>query len=258
MMNLQIPMTSRNPDFESKKPFLDHLEDFRVVIFKVFFSILIAGGLCLFFSPQILKILKFPLSKALVWMHQEGADKNMLMSLSPAGGFTLSIKLALLSGLILALPFILYFLLKFISPALKENEKRYLFPIFAASLILFTSGTALCYFYALPQSLRFLWMFNERLGITTLWTIESYVSFASLFLLAFGLAFETPVLILGLVKLNILSPYLLRTGRRYAIVIIFIVAAVLTPPDAFSQILLAIPMLLLYEICVWLSTWIKQ
>ena len=251
-------MTPKIPDFEGEKPFLDHLDDFRSVLFKILASILIAGGLCLFFSPDILKILKFPLAKALAWMHREGADKNMLMSLSPAGGFTLSLKLALLSGMILALPFILFFLLRFISPALKENEKKYLFPLFAAALTLFISGTLLCYFYALPQSLRFLWMFNERMGIVTFWTVESYVSFASLFLLAFGLAFETPVLILGLVKLNILSPYLLRTGRRYAIVIIFIVAAVLTPPDAFSQILLAIPMLILYEICVWLSTWIKK
>jgi len=251
-------MTPRSPDFEGKKPFLDHLEDFRSVLFQIFATVLIAGGLCLFFAPDILKMLKEPLAKALVWMHKEGADKAMLMSLSPAGGFTLSLKLAIMSGMILALPFILFFLLRFISPALKEDEKKYLFPLFASALALFILGTALCYFYALPQSLRFLWMFNERMGIATFWTIESYVSFASLFLLAFGLAFETPVLILGLVKLNILSAYILRMGRRYAILIIFIVAAVLTPPDAFSQILLAIPMLILYEICVWLSAWMEK
>jgi sec-independent protein translocase protein TatC len=95
------------------------------------------------------------------------------------------------------------------------------------------------------------------MGILPLWTIESYISFSILFMLAFGLAFETPLLILSLVKIGILSPSFLREKRRHAIVIIVILAAVLTPPDAFSQILLAIPMILLYEICIWISQWLN-
>jgi sec-independent protein translocase protein TatC len=165
--------------------------------------------------------------------------------------------MALFSGITIASPPCFYFLAQFLLPGLTQKERKYLPSIFVLGSALFLTGILFCYWIALPQSLRFLWRYNEVMGILPLWTIESYISFSILFMLAFGLAFETPLLILSLVKIGILSPSFLREKRRHAIVIIVILAAVLTPPDAFSQILLAIPMILLYEICIWISQWLN-
>jgi sec-independent protein translocase protein TatC len=246
-----------NQKISDKKPFLDHLEDLRITIIKILITLGIATGLSLIFTSKLLYLLKFPLIMALNSMGQGAMEKEILRSMAPAGAFTLSLKMALFAGLAFALPPILYFLTRFILPGLNEKEKKYLPLVFLFGAALFALGILFCYWIALPQSLKFLWRYNEFMGILPLWTIESYISFVIFFMLAFGLAFETPLLILSLVKLDLLSPMLLREKRRHAIVVIIIVAAVLTPPDVFSQILLAIPMIFLYEICIWISSWIK-
>lgn len=241
------------------KPFLGHLEDLRGTILKIAGTVLLSTLLCFIFARKILEILKWPLSEVLHMLGQEAMQKEILRSLTPAGGFILSVKLAFFSGLILALPFCLYFFTQFISPGLTLKEKNYLLPIFLSGSILFLLGALLCYGVALPQCLKFFWHYNENLGIVPLWTIENYISFSVFLILSFGLAFEIPLIILALVKFGVLSHTTLRTKRRLAIVFIFITAALLTPsPDAFSQILLAIPMILLYEMCVWLSAKIKR
>ncbi len=242
-----------------EKPFLSHLEDLRGTLLKIAGTVLLATLFCFIFASKILEFLKWPLSRVLHSLGQDAMQKDILRSLTPAGGFILSVKLAFFSGLILALPFCFYFLARFITPGLTIKEKRYLFPILFSGTLLFFLGALLCYGVALPQCLKFFWHYNENLGIIPLWTIENYISFSVFLILSFGLAFETPLIILALVKFGVLSHATLRAKRRLAIVLIFIVAAVLTPsPDAFSQILLAIPMILLYEICVWVSAKMKK
>lgn len=254
-------MQSKNNEgvfLDSRKPFLEHLEDLRATFIRIIIAIALASLISFFFASQLLSILKHPL---VVMLHAVGSshlEKEILRSLNPAGAVMLSLKISLFAGIMVALPFLLYFLAQFILPGLTGKEKKYLLPIFLWGSILFAAGALFCYGVALPQTLRFLWSYNESMGITPFWTIENYIPFALFLIIAFGLAFETPLLILTLVKLDILSPEQLRTKRRYAIVAIFIVAAVLTPPDVFSQVILAVPMLLLYEVCVWISRWGKR
>lgn len=241
-----------------RKPFLDHLEDLRGTLLKIAGAIAVGTVLSFIFASKILAILRFPLTLALKALNRLEMEKEILRSLTPAGGFTLSIKVSFFSGIILALPFCFYFLAQFVNPGLTSKEKKYIFPIFLTGGGLFILGSSLCYGAALPQCLKFFWHYNETLGIVPLWTIENYISFAVFLILAFGVAFEIPLVILALVKFGILSSTTLRKKRRLAIVIIFIAAAVLTPsPDAFTQILLAVPMILLYEICIWLSAKMK-
>lgn len=240
---------------EERKPFLEHLEDFRGTLIKILVSIGLAVILSFFFAPNFLFILKYPLIQALSWMGQSSMEKEILKSLTPAGAVVLSFKIALCSGLILSSPFSFFFLSRFFIPGLDPKQKKLLFPFFLWAVILFLVGISFCYWVALPQTLRFFWQYNEIMGIVPLWTIENYVSFALLFILAFGAAFEMPLAILFLVKIGILTPWMLKRNRRYAVVIILIIAAVLTPPDVLSQIILAIPLLLLYELCIWISSW---
>lgn len=240
--------------FPEKKPFFDHLEDFRQTFIRILVTVGITTVLSFFLSPKIFSMLKFPLERALTSIGKVGMEKEILRSMAPGGAFSLSLKIALCSGLIVSSPISLFFLAQFILPGLLEKERRYLYPVLFWGGILFLLGVLLCYQIVLPQSLKFLWRFHDFMGIVPLWTVDHYISFTLFLMLSFGLSFETPLLILALVKLNILSSKTLREKRRHAIVAIFIIAAVLTPsPDAFSQVLLALPMILLYEGCIWVS-----
>lgn len=252
------PDGSRELSLEEKKPFLEHLEDLRQTIIKILMVSGIAAVACFFFVPAILHWLKTPLVRVLTQMDQSHMIKEVLRSLAPTGAFVLGIKISFISGLVFASPLCLYFLARFLLPAMTRLERKVAAQIFTAGAGCFIAGLSLCYWVALPQSLKLLWRYNEILGIVPLWTIESYVSFALFFLLAFGICFETPMVILILVRLQILSTASLRTKRRYAVVAILVVAAVLTPPDVVSQIMLAAPMLLLYEACILIGRWMES
>ncbi|MBI1884171.1 MAG: twin-arginine translocase subunit TatC [Chlamydiae bacterium] len=242
-----------------QKSFPDHLEDLRGTLLKVLLVIVGATFLSFAFSARILHLLKFPLSHMLTKIGQANLEREMLRSLSPAGAFILSLKISFFSGLLLAFPFCSYFLSQFILPGLTSKEKKYLLPIFLWGNMLFILGVLLCYGVALPQSLHFFWKYHQMMGIIPSWTIENYISFSVFLMLSFGIAFELPLVILTLIKFDVLEVRLLREKRRHAIVIIVIVAAVLTPStDAFSQILLALPMIILYEICIRLGGRIEK
>ncbi len=156
------------------------------------------------------------------------------------------------SGLILSAPFILYFAARFILPGLTDRERKGALAGVALASLLFLLGLALAYFIALPLALRMMLQLHEWLSIQAEWTINSYVDFSMQLLLVFGLAFESPILVLVLGYIGALKSSALRAKRPHAIIIILIISAVLTPPDVFSQIAMAIPMILLYEFCIWM------
>jgi sec-independent protein translocase protein TatC len=178
----------------------------------------------------------------------------LMQALNPTEGFMLSIKLSLFAGIVISFPLLLYFLLQFILPGLKKKEKKALWPAMAIGFGLFLAGILFSYFFVLPKVLDFFYTYSQEMGVTNEWRIGYYISFATQFTLIFGLAFELPVVVMTMVKLGILNYEIMRNTRSYAILAIVVIAALITPtPDVATLGFLAIPMIILYEICIWLS-----
>ncbi len=179
---------------------------------------------------------------------------RLMSALKPTEAFMLTMKLAFFAGVVVSFPFLLYFILQFVLPGLKEEERKALWPAMAIGFGLFLAGVFFAYFFVLPRVLTFFYDWSASLGIANDWRIGYYIGFATQFVLIFGLSFELPVIVMTLVHLGILSHSMMRDTRAYAILAIVVIAAVITPtPDAFTLLLLAGPMCLLYELCIWLS-----
>jgi len=218
-------------------PFLDHLEELRWRLIKSVFSVIIMSFVAFYFSDQLLKFIRIPLG-----------DIN-LYNIEVTGTFYAYLKISLITGILGALPIIFYQLWSFISPGLYKKEKWMIFPLVLISTFLFLLGAGFCFVMVLPLSFKFLIGFSGELIVNTI-TIGSYINFVGLLLLAFGFAFQLPLLNYFLGKMGLITSDFLVKGRRYAIVIILIVGAILTPPDVFTQVLLAIPLYILYEISI--------
>ncbi|MBI5385974.1 MAG: twin-arginine translocase subunit TatC [Verrucomicrobia bacterium] len=181
--------------------------------------------------------------------------KIAIINLSPAGSFLVAFHVAMYAGVILAAPFILYWVAAFVFPALKMKERKYVYRGLFWSVGLFMTGVAFCYFILMPVALTASVQFSEWLGFSSpQWRAEDYIGFVSKFMLGMGLGFEMPVVILVLVKIGVLNYRILSKARRYVIVINFILGAMLTTPEVITQLLMAIPLQILYEITVWI-TW---
>jgi sec-independent protein translocase protein TatC len=183
-----------------------------------------------------------------------------LINLSPAGGFFVAFQVALYGGAVLAAPFIFYFVISFVFPALKMREQKYVYRGLFFGGGLFLLGISFCYFILMPVALAASQMYSNWLGFGAWqWRAEDYISFVCRFMLGMGLGFELPVVILTLVKIGVLSYATLRGMWRYMIVINLILGAVLTTPEVVTQILMAVPLYLLYEITVWIAWyWDRQ
>lgn len=166
----------------------------------------------------------------------------------------LSMKLSLFAGVIVSFPLLLMYILQFVLPGLHSHEKKVLWPAMAVGFGLFLLGVSFAYFGVLPRALLFFSGWSGSLGVSNDWRIGEYISFAAQFTLLFGLSFELPVVVMVFVKLGLLTYETMSRTRSYAIVGIFVAAAVLTPtPDIFTLTLMALPMIVLYEICIWLA-----
>ena len=177
-----------------------------------------------------------------------------LINLSPAGGFIVAFQVALYGGLVLAAPFIFYFVMTFAFPALKIREQKYVTRGLITGVGLFMSGVAFCYFILMPVALSASQLYSQWLGLGAYqWKAEDYISFVCKFMLGMGLGFELPVVILTLVKLGILDYHSLSKGRRYMIVVNLVLGAVLTTPEVITQLTMFVPLQLLYEITVWIA-----
>ena len=239
-----------------EKPFLEHLEDLRRLFLKIFLAWGVFSLIAFLLAGRVFTLIQWPLQQ--VGADLGGAGKFVLRSLSPAEVFLASVKLSLLAGLIVALPLLLYLAARFILPALTPKERRYLLPAFTLGGGLFFGGVIFAYTVVLPLSLRFFWRYTERLGVSPEWTVQNYLSTAGKLLLGFGLVFEIPVVILLLAAMGIVNYKMLKEKRPYVIVAVFIVAALLTPPDIVTQILMVIPLLILFEVCLLVTRFIDR
>ena len=201
---------------------------------------------CYLFSREIVTFLR-----------SLGPEDLKLIYLAPTEGFMIYIKVAIFSGLVLSMPYVVYEFWKFIVPGLLEKEKKLVPPIVAFTVLCFATGASFAALVIIPLGLKFLLSFQTDF-LTASITIGKYLGFVVTIILVFGVVFELPVLSFFLTKIGILTPEFLRRNRRYGIVLIFIMAAVLTPPDIFTQLMLAGPLIMLYEISIWVSRMVKS
>jgi len=206
-------------------------------------------------------------NQVLTWQALDDSDRPaekglaiQIINLSPAGSFIVATKVAFYGGLVLASPFIFYFIAHFVFPALKMREKKYVYRGLAFGGSLFLIGVCFCYFILMPVALTASVQYAEWLGLSaTQWRAEDYVAFVCKFMLGMGVGFELPVVVLTLVKIGVLDYRMLAAGRRYVIVISAVLGAVLTTPEVITQILMALPLYALYEVCVWVAWyWERQ
>ncbi len=183
-----------------------------------------------------------------------------ISNLGPADAFMTAFHVAIYAGIALASPFIFYFIAQFVFPALKMNEKHYIYRGLGFAIVLFVTGVTFCYFLLMPVALGASQMYSNWLGFSsTIWKAEDYIEFVSKFMLGMGLGFEMPVVLLILVKIGILNYRILSKARPYMIVICFTLGAILTTPEVITQVLMAVPLLLLYELSVWIAWyWERQ
>jgi len=238
-------MSHAGRDGHAVKPFMEHLEDLRATLIRCAVALAIGMGIAFPLTPRILAVLKSPLLVVT-------RDPNQfLRSLEVVGAFAVSMKIALWAGLLFSGPFILYFVGWFVFPGLKQAEKTVILKVGGLAILLFIFGVWMGYHFALRAALKIMFGMHAWLGIRAEWTVTSYVSFAMQLLIAFGFVFELPAGILVLGKLGIIQSAQLRYYRRHAILAALIIGMLLAPPDVFSQLLMAIPLIILYEVCLW-------
>jgi sec-independent protein translocase protein TatC len=226
---------------EKKMPFLAHLEELRRVLLKSFFAFLAASGACLFFSPQLFRWLKRPLQDVL----PEGWH---FIATTPFETYTAYLMIAAVFGLLFASPLCFYFIWAFIAPGLNRGEKKGALPLALLCGLLFIGGALFGYFVVFPAGFRFAVGILRGTDIFFLPKISDYLSFSLRLLLAFGLIFELPLFLFLLGRLRLVQAEQLRRSRKYVVVAAFLIAGILTPgPDVLSQILMAVPLLALFE-----------
>lgn len=250
-MNLRRVFSFRENGDETKS-FLGHLEDLRGTLIKMAGTLVLSMMACFTFRSELAAIVQRPLV---------AVDAKMaasIQSLGVADSFTISLELAFYGGMVLAFPLLLWFLAEFVLPALTPREKRMLFPAAGIGFGLFLGGVAFSYFVVLPQTLVFFFHDAQAMHWQPTWTVREYYSFTTQFVIAFGLAFELPVVVLLLVYLGIVDFALLRRTRAFAVVVIFIFAAIITPTsDILTLLFMGAPMYVLYEICIAIS-WLME
>ena len=243
--------------------FLEHLGDLRRKITVSLIAICITFVITFNYSEQILKFLMFPLRYNLdfsvrkMYMYFVPQDKlhnTKLVFLGPAEGFWMNMKIALVTALLIALPILFQQLWSFISPGLHRKEKKYVVPFIFIATVLFLVGAAFCFFIVLPFAMGFLLTYKIGDFMMPMLSVGQYVDFCLKFILAFGIVFELPIFVVFATRMGFVTTKTLAKNRKYAILIAFIVAAFLTPtPDAFNQTLMAVPMIVLYEVGILVS-----
>ena len=232
-------------------PITSHLEELKSRLIRVLIVLAIGFGVCYLFKDWSFRVITKPLVDALP------AHSSMIFTGLPEA-FFIHMKIAFFASLFLTAPYTLFEIWRFVSPGLYKEEKKYVLPFVFFSTILFAGGVLFGYFIALPPAFEFFVSFSTDF-LKPMISFREYLSLTLKFLLAFGLCFEMPVFMFFLAKIGIVTPQMLSKQRRYAILIIFIVAAILTPsPDAISQILMAIPLMILYEVSIVVTKFAKK
>ncbi|HUU27006.1 MAG TPA: twin-arginine translocase subunit TatC [archaeon] len=230
----------------SEMPFLDHLEEFRRRILWCLGTIFLGIILGFYLNSQfdLLQILIKPVVPYL--------KGGKLLIIRPTEGFMIALKLSFFFGMLVSSPMIIFQFWAFVAPALLRKERRMVFPLLFASIFMFVLGAVMAYFITLPLGMAFFSKFQFA-STEFMLTASSYLDIVTQMVLFTGAVFELPLVILLLARLGIISPEFLRAKRRHAILAIFLLAMIVTPPDPGSMILVAVPMVFLYEISVWIA-----
>lgn len=236
---------------EEKLPLTAHLEELRKRLIRILIATGIGFGVCYYFKDPLFTVLTQPLVDVLP------KNSYMIYTNLPEA-FFIYMKIAFFASLLLTSPYTLYQIWLFIAPGLYKKEKIYVIPFVLSSSLLFLGGVLFGYYVALPPAFKFFVSFSTDI-LKPMFSFREYLSLFLKFLLAFGICFELPVFMFFLAKMGIVNARMLAKQRRYAILIIFIAAAILTPsPDALSQVIMAIPLMLLYEISIVVAKFAKK
>ena len=241
-------MKRQNID-EIEMPFLDHLEELRWRAIRILIAVMALTIGCFFVSDYILDFLLFS-TKGLQF-------EINLQVLKVQTVFIIKLELALIFGIVLSLPYILFQIWQFVSPGLLDKERIYVFPVIFFATISFLIGAGFAYFIIVPIALDFCLSLAPD-TVTNNIALDFYFGFVVRIVIVFGIVFELPVVSLFLTKIGLLTPDILKKYRRYAIVTIFILAAILTPPDPTTQVMLGIPLVILYEFTIWISYFFRK
>ena len=235
---------------ETKQPFLGHLEELRKRLVACAIAIGVGFVASYAFSERLFQVLIMPLKAVM----PEG--EKLIFTNLPEMFFTY-LKVAFLSGVLVVSPFVFYQLWLFIAPGLYQREKRYVIPFVVASTILFVGGALFGYFVVFPFGFKFFIGFTNEY-VKALPSVKEYFSLSVKLLFAFGIVFELPVVLFFLTKMGIVTPEYLRRQRKYAILLAFIIGAILTPPDVITQCMMAVPLMVLYEIGILVSVMARK
>ncbi len=229
---------------DEKSPFTEHLSELRSRLIYSFIAVAAGFAGAFAFKEKIFDILIAPLVLAMA----DHENTRMIFTGLPEAFFTY-LKVSLLAGIVFAIPVIFYQFWMFVSPGLYRNEKKYLFPIIILSVIFFGLGASFGYFIVFPYGFKFFLGFSNE-TIQAMPSMKEYLAFASKMLLAFGFVFEMPLVLTFMARMGLVTVPFLRKNRKYAILIFFVGAAIITPPDVVTQIMMALPLMFLYEISI--------
>ncbi len=229
--------------------FMEHIVALRISLTRSAISVAIASSACLYWSADIFNFIISPL--------RENFGKFDIIGTGPAEAFIIKFQLSIVAGMFVASPYCFYQLWRFISPGLYSNEKKIAIPFVLVSSLLFLGGVSFCFRMMFPYAFQYFYAEYEAFGIHPSIKVDEYMNFIIRMMLVFGVVFETPVLCFFLARMGLITPEFLIKNGRYSIVAIFIIAAILTPPDVVSQLLLAAPLLVIYGLCIGICYVVK-
>ena len=230
----------QNKDEAVEETFISHLVELRDRIIRAGVSVIVVFIGLVYWAPDIFKLLARPL------MQNLPKDGKMIVT-DVTGSFFVPMKVTMLVAFVIALPFVLYQIWAFVAPGLYQHEKKLVAPLVGSSYTLFLCGMAFAYFVVFPTIFRVMAHYNAPLGAEMTTDIDNYLSFVLTMFIAFGVTFEVPIVVVLLARMGVVSIKKLKEIRPYVIVGAFVISAVVTPPDVFSQLILAIPLIVLYE-----------
>jgi len=248
-----MPILRQNDSGEGcTKPFLGHLMDLRQTLILSLAFLVVGMTIAIFLARPILAAL-------MLCMERTGRDPDDFVRVTTlAGGFFAGCRIVLWAGLIISAPAVIWAICRFVFPGLTAREKKAILRGSGFAAVLFAGGVALGYFTTMPIAIEMMFYIDELLGVTCEWVeLRDYVGFVLKLLLAFGLAFELPVVVLALGSVGIVKSAQLREKRRHVIVGLMILAMLLTPQDPITMLMMALPLIALYEMCIW-WIWVKE
>lgn len=229
---------------EDKSPFTEHLGELRDRLVRSFIAVGVGFVCAYFFKEKLFEILTAPLVQAM----SETGNAKLIFTGLPEAFFTY-LKVSLLAGIVVATPVLFYEFWMFISPGLYREEKKYLVPIVILSIFFFAAGSSFGYFIVFPYGFQFFLGFATE-TIHAMPSMKEYLSFASKMLLAFGFVFELPLVLTFMARMGLVTVEFLKKNRKYALLLFFVGAALITPPDVVTQVMMALPLMVLYEISI--------